>query len=123
MRALFKLIVLLIFIAWICAMFPKARALVEAPIQYAHGVASTIELFNLQKAIAMCKTLYERYPTRDEFERYVRENFDSRGRSVLADSWNTPYSYRASNTAYELRSAGPDRIMMTNDDLTISQKD
>ena len=123
MLRLLKFIVVLAVVAWLCARYPKARALVEAPVQYAHGVASTVELFNLQKAVLVCKSLYDRYPTLAEFSRYVEENFDSRGRSVFVDSWNTKYAYGSTPNSYEIRSAGPDRKMNTADDLVVAQKD
>lgn len=123
MRYLLKYLIGLAVMAVLMAKYPPARAIVEAPIEYAHGVATGVEMFNLQKAIHACKVRDERYPTREELSRYVAENFRSRGRSVFNDSWNTTYGYESTDNGFELRSAGPDKQMGTADDLVIAQQD
>lgn len=41
-----------------------------------------------------------------------------RSTAVPLDPWGHPFRYRRDRAGYELRSAGPDRRFMTNDDIT-----
>jgi hypothetical protein len=43
----------------------------------------------------------------------------STGRNILLDTWGTPYDFRPTDDGYLIRSAGPDRVFGTQDDMYI----
>lgn len=63
------------------------------------------------------RSLNGHYP--DDFQNFLRENFSSEAmnRNLAADPWNIPVQYTKRLNGYELRSAGPDQLWMTGDDI------
>jgi hypothetical protein len=46
------------------------------------------------------------------------------GKGHLVDRWGTPYHFHArSAETFDLRSAGPDRVLFTGDDITLTPKE
>lgn len=60
-----------------------------------------------------------RFPTREAFEAWLARTFaENNLKPMTEDHWGTPYLYEETGRkAYTLRSAGPDKVMETFDDM------
>lgn len=123
MSLLFKVIsrgtVLLLILHWA----PNVKELALSPITLTQGVASSVELQNLQKTIVMVKNQNGAYPEESEFESIVLDKFSSVIKDPRLDYWGRPYRYRRRPGGFEIRTGGPDRKFETNDDLTMKWED
>ena len=123
MSLLFKVIsrgtVLFLLLHWA----PSVKELALSPITLTQGVASSVELQNLQKTVVMVKTRTGAYPEESEFETIVLENFSSAVKDPRLDYWGRPYRYRRRPGGFEIRTSGPDGKFETNDDLTMKWED
>jgi hypothetical protein len=102
---------------------PSLLGMLAAPIQLARGVATTVELHNLQKMAIHQRQMNGDYPAEDAFGELVAREFRSMGKNPGLDSWGKSYAYRRIAGGFELRSAGPDRHYNTKDDLKLTWKE
>lgn len=119
MRPLAKLSVLsfVILLGW--KTIPSVEKVLLSPIRVAQGVASTVELHNIQKALRARQILDGRRLERKEFSRFIQASFDSKFKDPTLDFWGNPYQYRLLTVGYEIRSCGPDGLARSADDLVI----
>ena len=79
----------------------------------ADRVAAVLDVRNLAHAVETYQQRFQRLPgsLEDLVPEYVRR--------VRPDPWGNPYIYRRASETFEVRSAGPDKVPGTNDDVTI----
>lgn len=123
MSLLFKVISRGTLFLFLLYMVPATRDIALAPITLTQGVASSIELQNLQKTVVMVKNQKGAYPEESEFEGIVLEKFSSIVKDPRLDFWGRPYRYTRRRGGFEIRTSGPDRKFETKDDLTLKWED
>jgi len=86
------------------------------------GVARA-QLASYARALAYYKQVHGAYPL--DFSGFLKEHTVSAAEKYdpTLDPWQTPYRYLLLGSGYELRSAGPDRLWMTGDDVVVSKED
>ena len=114
----FKLLWLGLFFALLWRMAPSLEEL--SPFRVAGGMATSVELVQIQKALERYQSLNREYPA--DFERFLEDSFASRLKSVTVDSWGTPYRFEQGEQGYIIRSAGPDRAFDTQDDYSLAHE-
>lgn len=72
----------------------------------------------VQDLLAYQRDNMNRIPGRREFPEWLERQYSP---GADTDSWGNPYQYTVSRETYELRSAGPDGLMGTEDDLQSTQ--
>lgn len=73
----------------------------------------------ISDAVKMYEIRVGHYP--DQFEQLFQKIGNAEApleEKSKVDSWGTPFQYRRDGSSYEIRSAGPDLQMNTEDDLT-----
>ena len=123
MSLLFKLTSRGAALLFVLYMVPATRDFALSPITLTQGVASSVELQNLQKTIVMVKNQNGAYPEESEFESIVLEKFSSAVKDPRLDFWGRPYRYRRSPGGFEIRTGGPDGKFETKDDLAMKWED
>lgn len=98
---------------------PQLADYISAPVRAVQGVATAVELQQIQKAVLIRRFGADRIPHPDEFEALVRSNFSSRLKDPMLDAWDNPYEYYAEQDWFQIRSLGPDGEFETDDDLYI----
>lgn len=119
MRPLAKIIVLSFVIVLGWKTMPSIEQVLLSPIRVVQGVASTVELHNIQKALRARQILDGRRLEPKEFPRFIEASFDSKFKDPTLDFWGNPYQYRLLTVGYEVRSCGPDGLARSVDDLVI----
>ena len=114
----FKLLWLGLFFALLWRMAPSLREL--SPFRVAGGMATSVELVQIEKALEGYRNLNREYPA--DFERFLEDSFASRLKRVTVDSWGTPYRFEREEGGYVIRSAGPDRAFDTRDDYSLEHE-
>lgn len=119
MNAIAKAIVLGASVVGASKVSPEMASKLTAPVQVVRGVATSVEMQQLQRAIFMNKVGSGEYLPDERFPDFVRENFRSGLKDPLVDSWSRPYLYRRYQNGFILRSLGPDGIFDSDDDLVL----
>jgi len=119
MNAIAKAIVLGASVVGASKVSPEIGTKLTAPVHMVRGVATTVELQQIQKALFMNKVGTDVYLPDEQFPDFIRENFNSSLKDPLVDSWGRPYLYRRERHGFTLRSIGPDGIFGNDDDLAL----
>jgi len=80
--------------------------------------ATRAQIASIETAIETFKILNGKYPECVEELLYARESGILSHPDALRDAWGTEFQVTFDGDAYEIRSAGPDRLMGTADDIT-----
>ncbi len=105
---------------WACHQFPAVSKTIAAPVVVAQGAATAVELHNLKKMVHIFQTEEGRLPTPEEFDTIVREKLNNKLKDPRLDTWRHPYIYRVAARKFEIRSAGPDGVPLSGDDIVIT---
>ena len=116
-RTLGKLFWLLLLVGLLWKAAPLATR--ANPLKLAHGVATSVEIRQIEAALEGYKTLNGHYPP--DFNAFLERNFTSRLKEVTIDSWGNTYEFRTLGGGYEIRSWGPDRQPETTDDFLLQR--
>jgi len=119
-RRYFRLVVnTLVLIVLLNGLLRAARMFVSHPVAKAARVTRTaFELQQIAVAIEEEELLTGSYP--DDFTRFMRERFyRKRGNNITADPWGNAYRFANEEKDYVVRSAGPDGVFGTADDIYI----
>ena len=124
MRRLFNLGVLAAIVFFGFKHQDKVTSFVTAPVTLTQQAGVGVELSQIEAALERHRINYERYPRPEQFDAFMERNFRSRLKDVRVDHWGTPYHYRLTDNgrSFELRSAGPDKILANDDDLRLTSK-
>lgn len=120
MNAVAKALVLGATVVGASKVSPDLGTKLTAPIQVVKGVATSVEMQQLQKAIFMNKVGTDVYLPDEQFPDFVRDHFTSSLKDPLVDSWARPYLYRRTSKGFILRSLGPDGTFDSEDDLVLN---
>ena len=116
-RALFRFITKSLWILIPLYLFLKYTPSFEEmnPVRIAQGMVTSTELMQIERALENHYSTYHVYP--QDLEKFLAEHFVSDFKKVHVDSWGTPYRYEINwENKYVIRSAGPDRLLFTDDD-------
>ncbi len=100
--------------------FTLIAEVLDAPFEMARGIATGVELHNIRRIIMDQYALDEVLPDPEAFRVLVSRGFRSPLKPATEDFWGYPYAYSRFPDGFEVRSAGPDSILMTDDDLVVS---
>jgi hypothetical protein len=118
----FRLIVnTLILIILLNGLVRAARMIITHPAAQAARVArAAFELQQIAAVIEQEELLTGSYP--ENFAEFMRENFRrKRGRDVTTDPWGNRYRFADEEKDFVVRSAGPDGVPRTTDDIYITR--
>lgn len=72
----------------------------------------------IEQALELYKMEQGRYPTTDEGIATLVKNGYLKGKDVPKDPWGSDYYYVSDGNSFTLKSAGPDRSLGTQDDIS-----
>ncbi len=76
------------------------------------------QLSMIQQALELYRLENGKYPTTDEGIAVLTRDGYLKGKSIPKDPWGSDYYYISDGTSFTLKSAGPDRAVGTEDDLS-----
>ena len=119
-RSGFTLIELLLVVAILGILAGVVAVSVSGHGETARINATRQSISNIQTAVQMYEVANSALPDNiDQLTVGTDETPAPLNRNQLADSWGTPFQYKKINKfTFEIRSAGPDKNMGTEDDLT-----
>lgn len=104
---------------------PGVGTMVNPAEAQQRGLVGTVkaQLASFASGLATHKSMNGQYP--DDFNEFVRQNFqtDAEHKDMTRDAWNNPYQYTKRGNGYEIRSAGPDLLWGTADDVVKEKSD
>ncbi len=116
----FTLVELLLVVAILGILAGVVAVNVSGHGERARIAATRQSIANIETAVRMYEVMHGTFP--ENLEQLTVGTEDTAAplkRESLVDSWGTPFQYRRQGrTGYEIRSAGPDRAMGSQDDLT-----
>ena len=81
--------------------------------------ATRASITSIETAIKTFEIMTGNYPkSADELTAPIGNNPPLLKKAALLDSWSTPFQLKFTGDSYEIRSAGPDKQMGNEDDLT-----
>lgn len=101
----------------------QMKKIFDESVMAAQQVCSAGDLHSMSVMLDAKYLMDRRLPPEQEFEAWLKETFKENNVKELAlDQWGNPYIYTVSGQgrSYRLRSAGPDGIPETGDDMVKS---
>ena len=101
----------------------KMQALFDDSVESAQMVCTAGDLHSMSVMLDATYVMDRRLPKQKDFAAWMAESFkENNVKSLLVDQWGTPYVYLVSRNQrqYQIRSAGPDLELNTDDDLVKS---
>ena len=121
MKSFIKTVLILFFVIFVAREFDGAKEMLLSPVTMAQGLATNVELRNLQNRLVMYHAANEGFLPDQQFPQFVRANFNSQLKDPLKDSWGYDYRYKVlpREKAFAVGSGGPDGEFGTEDDIFI----
>ena len=126
MGLIIKLIILLLMLWILLPMLgwgDEVKNIVLAPARIAQGVSAGVELHNIQYSLVLYRKSNDGLLPEEQFEPFIRKNFQSRFKDSSNDPWGQPYRYAWIPGGFALGSSGPDKKFQTPDDLILNWHD
>ncbi len=115
----FTLIELLLVVAIIGILGSMAVMQLGGQGEKASKTTTLASIGSIETAVHAFEFEARRYPkSLEELTRGINDNPPLLKKAALNDSWGIPFEYKVKGKQFEIRSAGPDTIMNTEDDLT-----
>ncbi len=101
----------------------KMQALFDDSVESAQMVCTAGDLHSMSVMLDATYVMDRRLPKEKDFAAWMERSFkENNVKSLLVDQWGEPYIYTvtANRRKYQIRSAGPDMELNTDDDLVKS---
>ena len=120
-------IAIIALLALAVAFVPAVKTLFFAPKDMVDAVETGVEFKQIETMILGFQKKFDRWPTEEEFQTLVNENFlkdrtDGLYRDGMVDMWGEPYNYFRQGSGFVVLSTGPDKKPGTKDDVILLRR-